>query len=96
MNQLAVSGNNYAMNVGQLGAVWGVSGVVLILVYAIARLTVITLEAFDYSFAWWHWVLLVLNVVFMVVSLGLNPAGLSMRAPALQEGSNDGAKPSGG
>ena len=70
MNQLAVSGNNYAMNVGQLGAVWGVSGVVLILVYAIARLTVITLEAFDYSFAWWHWVLLVLNVVFMAHSEG--------------------------
>ncbi len=55
---------------GRLGAVWGVGGVILLLVYSIARLSVITLDAFHYEFSWYHWLALGLNVVWMAYSEG--------------------------
>ena len=49
---------------------WGVAGVVAVLVYAVFRLTAISIEAFDHAFAWRHWVLLIGNTAFMAYSEG--------------------------
>ncbi len=55
---------------GRLGAVWGIGGVILLLGYSIARLSVITLDAFHYEFSWYHWLALGLNVGWMAYSEG--------------------------
>ena len=59
-----------AFMLGRLGAVWGIGGVILLLVYSIVRLSVITLDAFHYEFSWYHWLALGLNVVWMAYSEG--------------------------
>lgn len=46
-------------------AVWGVAGCVLVLCWAIVRLTPITLEAFSFDLRWFHWTALILNLLFM-------------------------------
>lgn len=55
---------------GRFGFVWGVTGVCLILLFAVYRLTPISVDAFDFSFLWYHWVVLIGNVVFMAYSEG--------------------------
>ena len=41
--------------VGTAGALWAVSGVVGLLLWAIFRLARISIAAFDHPFAWYHW-----------------------------------------
>lgn len=50
--------------------IWGLTGVILLLVFAVYRLTVITLDAFNYAFDWRHWTLLIANIGFMAYSEG--------------------------
>ncbi len=55
---------------GALGAIWGLAGVSLLLVSAIYRLALMSMEAFSYEFLWYHWVVLVLNCLFMAHAEG--------------------------
>ena len=52
-------------NMKNIIAVWGVGGCVLLLSWAIFRLTPITLEAFSFDLHWHHWTALMLNLLFM-------------------------------
>lgn len=56
--------------VGIFGALWSITGVLLLLVGAIYRLTLVAMEAFSYEFFWYHWVALVLNGLFMAYAKG--------------------------
>jgi len=51
--------------IGVVGAVWGLAGVSLLLGSAIYRLSLLVIEGFSYHFLWYHWVMLVLVVLFM-------------------------------
>ena len=55
---------------GHFGAIWGVAGVCLILSFAIYRLSVITIESFQFTFLWYHWAILIGNILFMAHSEG--------------------------
>lgn len=55
---------------GLFGAYWGVVGVCLLLIIAVYRLAMIALDAFTFSFYWYHWLLLVCNLGFMAYSEG--------------------------
>ena len=55
---------------GWLAVFWGLSGVCLLLAFAIARLAGIGLASFDYHFAWYHWLILLANIIFMAYSEG--------------------------
>ena len=55
---------------GVLGAVWGVAGVLFLLVFAIVRLTFVTIDAFSYDLYWYHWLALGINIFFMAFSEG--------------------------
>lgn len=55
---------------GRFGFVWGVTGVCLILLFAVYRLTQITVDAFEFTLVWYHWLVLIVNVVFMAHSEG--------------------------
>jgi hypothetical protein len=49
----------------RVGAVWGLSGVILLLASAIYRLTPLAIDAFSYSWFWYHWLSSVGIVFFM-------------------------------
>ena len=51
--------------IGNVGAIWGLAGVVLLLGYAILRLIPITFAAFSIKLFWYHWLVLVLNTGLM-------------------------------
>jgi len=76
---------------GTLGAIWGISGVSLILIWAIVRLSRVALEGFTFSFAWYHWLSLTAIVLFMSYSEGYKgfqrhfSPRLAARARYLQE-----------
>jgi hypothetical protein len=55
---------------GRLAAPWGLTGVVLLLGSATYRLAFPAVGAFSYPLHWYHWVILMLNVVFMGYSEG--------------------------
>lgn len=55
---------------GKLGAAWGLSGVLAVLVYAVVRLADISLEALESPFDWRHWTVLIVNTAFMAYSEG--------------------------
>jgi len=55
---------------GRVGAVWGVGGIVAMLVYAIVRIGGRAIDALSYDLAWYHWAVLILNIVFMAYSEG--------------------------
>ncbi len=69
---------------GLLGALWGVAGVLLLLAYAIFRLTPPTIEAFSYHFWWYHWAILLLNTALVAYLKGYRgfQKGLSPRIAA--------------
>jgi len=50
---------------GWIGAVWGIGGFVLLLLYALARLTPVAIESFWYPWHWAHWLVLLLNTAAM-------------------------------
>ena len=56
--------------IGNLGAFWGAAGVSLLLAFAVYRLSLITVDAFNYSFQWYHWMVLIANTLFMAHSEG--------------------------
>ena len=55
---------------GSFGAVWGVVGVCMLLLFAVYRLSVIAIESFEFTFMWYHWLLLAGNILFMAHSEG--------------------------
>ncbi|NKC15444.1 MAG: hypothetical protein GKR94_25595 [Gammaproteobacteria bacterium] len=55
---------------GWFGAVWGVLGVVAMLVYAVCRLSLVAAEAFQFSLTAWQWLLLIANTAFMAHAEG--------------------------
>ena len=55
---------------GLLGACWGFAGVFLLIGFAVVRLTPIAVDALDYPFAWYHWLALVVNILFMLHAEG--------------------------
>lgn len=50
---------------GLLSAFWGVSGFLLLLVYAVYRLALVALQALSGALTWYHWVVLLGNIAFM-------------------------------
>ncbi|MEM7195204.1 MAG: hypothetical protein AAF402_09655 [Pseudomonadota bacterium] len=56
--------------VGNVAMIWGIAGFLLLLVYAIVRLTPIAWEALQHSLTWMQWLLLIGNTLFMAYSEG--------------------------
>ncbi len=54
----------------RIAAIWGIGGFILLLMYAVIRLFPKSIEAFDFSFAWYHWLAFALNIGFMAYSEG--------------------------
>jgi hypothetical protein len=52
------------------GALWGISGVLLLLGSAVYRLTPLAIEAFTYEWSWVHWLSLALMTFFMAYAEG--------------------------
>jgi thiosulfate reductase cytochrome b subunit len=55
---------------GIFGAIWGLTGVFLLLASAVYRLSVIALSAFSHIFFWQHWIVLLCSVIFMAYAEG--------------------------
>ncbi len=55
---------------GLAGAIWGVTGLSLLLAWALTRLAPYMVEIFELELLWYHWFLLVLNVFFMAYMEG--------------------------
>ena len=55
---------------GIIGALWGITGISLLLGSAIYRLTPVALSILQLNLIWYHWVTLVLVIVFMAHSEG--------------------------
>lgn len=51
--------------IGLVGALWGASGLILLLGFAIVRLTPIALDALRFGLDWRHWVAVLVASVFM-------------------------------
>jgi len=56
--------------IGIFGAIWGLTGVLLLLGSAVYRLTPIAIDAFSYAFTWYHWTTLLLILFFMAYAEG--------------------------
>lgn len=50
---------------GYIAALWGIIGIGFILGGAIYRLVNISLQTFDYPLGWYHWLALVVSILFM-------------------------------
>ena len=70
--------------IGLLGAMWGLGGFFLLLVYTIYRLTPVATEAFTYELGWVHWAVLIVNTALMALLEGYRgfQKGLSPRVAA--------------
>lgn len=55
---------------GVIGALWGLTGLALMLVFAILRLFPYVVEAMSLQLAWYHWLALFVNILFMAYSEG--------------------------
>lgn len=55
---------------GIIGAVWGLAGVLFLLGSAIYRLTPLAIDAFSYTFIWYHWISLAVILFFMTYAEG--------------------------
>jgi hypothetical protein len=55
---------------GNLGAIWGLAGVLALLVSACLRLWPKAVDAFSYPFDWYHWAALVAIVIGMAYAEG--------------------------
>jgi len=55
---------------GVFGALWGLGGLTVIFLFAILRLYPYVIEALSFQFHWYHWLALVLNILFMAYSEG--------------------------
>ncbi|EAR61167.1 hypothetical protein [Neptuniibacter caesariensis] len=50
---------------GYIAALWGITGICMLLGSAIYRLSAIGLQTFSYDLSWYHWAALLFSVVFM-------------------------------
>lgn len=55
---------------GIFGAIWGLTGVLLLLGSAVCRLAPLAIDGFSYDFSWYHWLSLFLIVLFMAYAEG--------------------------
>jgi len=55
---------------GFFGSLWAIVGFSLLILFAITRLGAISLDSLNYDFQWFHWLSLLLSVVFMAYSEG--------------------------
>lgn len=55
---------------GRFGAAWGISGVCLLILFAVYRLSGMAMNAFVVDLQWYHWLVLISNSVFMAYSEG--------------------------
>jgi len=55
---------------GFVGAIWGLVGVSILLVWAVVRLTPYTIELWQLDLQWYHWGLLLTNIIFMAYTEG--------------------------
>jgi len=60
-----------------IASIWGILGVLMLLTFAVARLTPIALGIFDHELMWHHWVILTATVAFMAYSEGYRGFHLS-------------------
>jgi glucose uptake protein GlcU len=56
--------------IGTLGAIWGIGGVTILIASAVYRMTPIILTAFGYRLSWYHWIVAVAFLAFMLHSEG--------------------------
>lgn len=63
--------SQYRHLLGSFGAVWGVTGVVLLLSSAVYRISFLVWGAFTVPFKWYHWLALAVCVLFMAYAEGL-------------------------
>ncbi len=70
--------------VGLAGAVWGIAGIMILLGSAVYRLSYLGIEGLSYDFRWYHWLSLIVMVVFMAYAEGYRgfQKGFSPRAAA--------------
>jgi len=61
--------NNRSL-LGTVGAIWGLTGVHLLLISATFRLWPKAVDAFSHHFAWYHWVMLIIIVLGMAYMEG--------------------------
>ncbi len=55
---------------GVIGVIWGLVGTFGILISAIYRLSFIMVDAFNYDFFWYHWLVLIITIPLMAHSEG--------------------------
>ena len=55
---------------GIFGAIWGLTGVLLLLGSAVYRLAPLAIEAYSYDFFWYHWLSLFIVLFFMAYAEG--------------------------
>jgi hypothetical protein len=55
---------------GTIGAIWGLTGVLLLIASATFRLAPLALDAFSYQLSWFHWTSLVMIVLGMAYMEG--------------------------
>lgn len=55
---------------GTLVALWGITGVMVLLSFAVARLSFISLNALNFTLDWTHWAVLFCSVVIMAYTEG--------------------------
>ncbi len=55
---------------GIFGAIWGLTGVILLLGSAVFRLAPLAVEAYSYEFSWYHWLSLFFIIFFMAYAEG--------------------------
>ena len=55
---------------GQLGMLWGVAGVSLLLLSAVFRLGAVALQTLRMDLDWWHWVACRVSLVFLGITEG--------------------------
>jgi hypothetical protein len=61
---------NIGIHMGIFGAIWGLTGVLLLLGSAVFRLTPLAIHAFSYPFSWFHWLSLAVILFFMAYAEG--------------------------
>lgn len=52
-------------HIGNIGAFWGISGILILLITAVYRLTSFALDTFSYNLQWYHTIALILSILFM-------------------------------
>ena len=67
----------------KIGALWGILGIIVLLLVSVYRLSLLSLGMFDTALSWYHWVLLVLWSGYMLYSEGYKAFGKSFSPRAV-------------